>query len=75
MDKYTELYEAILRDRDPLCLQDLAISGQDLIAMGIPRGKEIGEILEKLMDLVLHDPQKNNKAWLTEYIRENYAVG
>lgn len=41
-------------------VSDLAISGSDLIALGL-RGKAVGEMLECLFELVCDDPSKNTK--------------
>ena len=53
-----------LKDRDCLSLKDLAVSGSDLIAAGVKPGKEIGDILRKLLDIVIDDPLCNNKDYL-----------
>jgi tRNA nucleotidyltransferase (CCA-adding enzyme) len=45
----------------PLQLGDLAVSGDDLIAAGIPRGPAIGETLRRLLDRVLAEPGLNTR--------------
>jgi tRNA nucleotidyltransferase (CCA-adding enzyme) len=42
-------------------LRDLAVNGDDLKAMGIPEGKEIGAILAYLLDAVLDDELDNTR--------------
>ncbi|HEX7025083.1 MAG TPA: CCA tRNA nucleotidyltransferase [Gemmatimonadales bacterium] len=42
----------------------LAISGADLLAMGIPPGPELGRLLGQLLDLVLDDPARNTREQL-----------
>ena len=44
-----------------LSLKDMAVNGKDLMAIGIPAGKQLGIILNELMECVLEDPQLNNK--------------
>lgn len=56
-----EIYQTILDKKQALSLKDLAVSGKDLIEDGIKPGKELGAILEKLMDAVLEDPELNQK--------------
>ena len=56
-------YIRILGHRDPLTLKELAIDGNDLMAAGF-RGREIGEILERSLFMVLNDPSLNDKAYL-----------
>jgi putative nucleotidyltransferase with HDIG domain len=49
-----------------LSLKDLAISGKDLLANGIPPGKHMGIILNELLEAVLDDPALNSKEKLLE---------
>lgn len=44
-----------------LSLRTLAISGNDLMALGIPRGKQIGEMLQSLLDDVIEERLPNEK--------------
>jgi hypothetical protein len=39
----------------------LAVSGTDLLAMGVPAGPELGRTLSRLLDAVLDDPALNTK--------------
>lgn len=51
-----------IRERgDCLDLKHLAVSGQDLIAAGVKPGKEMGEILGRLLEHVLERPEDNRK--------------
>lgn len=50
----------------------LEINGNDIKSLGFSEGKIIGEILRELESLVLEDPEKNNRAYLIEYIEKNY---
>lgn len=47
-------------------LRDLAINGDDLIQLGIPKGKKIGFILNQLLEMVLSEEVENNKDALIE---------
>lgn len=53
---------AILRERPPLTIADLALDGSDLKALGLPPGPEFGEILRFLLEEVLDRPEVNNRA-------------
>lgn len=50
-----------LEKQNALSLKDLAVNGKDLMAEGIPAGKQLGLILNHLLDCVLEDPALNNK--------------
>lgn len=53
--------ERILNEKQPLSKKDLKITGHDLIELGVPEGKQIGEILSKLLEIVLENPELNKK--------------
>ena len=59
-------YKEITDAGECFSLKDLAVNGKDLIDAGIKPGKEIGEILEKMLNLVLEDPENNEKSRLFE---------
>ena len=54
---------------DCIELKNLEISGQELMAIGIPRGSEIGRTLHALLDQVLQDPSQNHRERLIELAR------
>jgi len=58
--------EAIMAESKALSLKDLAISGNDLAAAGIPKGPRMGIILKELLETVLDDPAMNEKTVLLE---------
>jgi len=52
----------------PLRLEDLALNGRDLIALGLRPSPRFGEILDHLMARVLEDPGLNTKDRLLELV-------
>ena len=44
----------------------LSVNGRDLIAMGMKPGEKMGEILDTLFDIVLKDPEMNDREKLLE---------
>lgn len=46
----------------------LAVSGEDVMALGVPRGKAVGEMLEYLLELVITDTAKNEREALLAYV-------
>jgi putative nucleotidyltransferase with HDIG domain len=58
--------DGILAQKKALSLKDLAISGMDLIAMGIAPGKRIGIILGELLESALDDPELNTREKMLE---------
>lgn len=58
-----------IRERgDCLSLKELAVKGQDLIAAGVKPGKEMGAMLQTLLEHVLEVPQDNEKEKLLEIL-------
>lgn len=55
------LYYEIIEKDQCVSLKDLAVSGKDLIDAGMTPGKEIGEKLGELLELVIEDPELNTK--------------
>jgi putative nucleotidyltransferase with HDIG domain len=60
----THRVEKALGESRAFSLKDLAISGKDLIAMGIKPGKNVGVILHELLETVLDDPSENTRETL-----------
>ncbi len=57
--------EVVACNRVPTSVGELAITGKDLMALGI-QGPEIGQMLSYLLDMVMAEPAYNNKEALTE---------
>lgn len=62
-----DIYQEILRKKQCVSLKTLAVTGKDLIQEGMQPGPGLGEALQKLLDMVLDDPQMNKKEKLLEY--------
>lgn len=56
-----QLYEEICRDRECVQIRDLAVNGQDLIRAGVAPGKEMGNILNTMLEYVIEHPEMNKK--------------
>lgn len=70
INKVEDLINIIIEENQCFSLKDLKINGRDLIAIGIPKGKEIGVILNRLMDLVIEEKLENDhQALITEALK------
>ena len=67
-----KIKEEVMVNNEPYQKSMLAITGADLIEAGIPRGKEIGWLLDKALDKVIHDPLANEKDGLMNYCQRIY---
>lgn len=59
IDKIKILLHEIISNKEPLSLNDLAINGNDLKELGLSEGKQIGQILKQLLDIVIENPDIN----------------
>ena len=66
IDEVLRLYDQIMEKKQCISLKTLAVTGNDLIALGVPRGRRIGEILNCLLDDVLQNPEDNVHEYLIE---------
>jgi tRNA nucleotidyltransferase (CCA-adding enzyme) len=62
----------VLRGRPPLAVGDLAISGQDLKALGLAPGPLFREILHDLLEAVTDDPTLNRRDALLDLVRREW---
>ncbi len=71
-EEITELQKHISKVRQEdmaLKITDLDINGEDLKSIGVEPGKKMGDILNKLLDMVIEDPLLNTKEKLLEEAR------
>ena len=64
-----DLLNQLLQEDACLHIKDLAVSGHDLMALGLS-GREIGGALEQLLEWVLEEKLPNEKAALLRAVRE-----
>lgn len=63
-------YEEIIENKQCVSLKELAVTGSDLIADGMMPGKEIGHVLQLLLEQVLEKPELNDKETLLRLRKE-----
>lgn len=70
LELWKTLYQEMLLKKQCVSLKTLAVTGRDLIAMGMNPGRELGEILQKLLELVLEHPEWNTREILLRKAEE-----
>ena len=65
-----EMYREIIEQGDCLSIKNLAVSGNDLIEHGMKPGKELGQVLQKMLEDVLKHPSSNNKEYLLNHLNK-----
>ena len=69
LDEWLRLLREVDAREGALTLKTLAVKGGDLMALGVPRGQRVGEILNGLLSLVLAGELPNEREALLEYVR------
>ena len=64
--------EEMIASGVPIFKEDLAINGDDIKALGLPPSKIYKEIFSNILGIVVNDPSKNSKEWLSEFVVKNY---
>lgn len=68
------MFVDIVKAGEAVSIKQLAVTGKDLIALGIKPGPEIGYILNELLDIVIDEPQKNNSKDLLTEIKKRIRI-
>lgn len=64
------LLDRIVEEKSCFSLKDLAVSGKDVLALGIPAGKRVGEILNDLLGQVIEGTLPNDRECLLKVIEK-----
>lgn len=65
-DQFEEVLNQVLAEKPCFSLKDLAISGRDLMALGLAPGPDLGRILNTLLDRVSDGSLENDRVLLLE---------
>lgn len=60
----------IIKEKECFSIKDLAVNGKDLIELGYRQGKEIGYILNQLLQMVIENNSINEREKLIKIIKE-----
>ena len=71
-DALRELAQELSREEACLSLRDLAIDGGDLLALGVPEGKGIGQCLRSLLEQVMEEQLPNDRDRLLEAAKKYF---
>ena len=70
LDEWLGLLREVDAREGALTLKTLAVKGKDLIGLGIAPGKQVGELLNRLLSMVLAGELPNQREALLEYLRK-----
>ncbi|MCL2082964.1 MAG: HD domain-containing protein [Oscillospiraceae bacterium] len=69
LDSASDIFEKIISSGECFSLKSLAIDGNELLSLGIPKGEQIGLTLNKLLDMVIGGELENEKGVLVKEAR------
>jgi tRNA nucleotidyltransferase (CCA-adding enzyme) len=64
LDRSKSLINDAIESSEAFSIRDLAVNGHDLMDAGVPPGPELGQILQRMLDLVVDHPELNDKTYL-----------
>ena len=64
IEEAKDIVKDILDKQESVSIKDLCIGGNDLMQVGIPQGKIIGDIMNRLLEDVLDEPKHNDRKYL-----------
>lgn len=66
------LFDQIIREGGPVTMRTLAVGGRDLHAAGVPYGREMGQVLDFLLEAATADPTLNSREVLLTMAAARY---
>ncbi len=69
LDRIEELFRKVLEEKDCVSLKTLAVGGRELMAWGEKPGREMGRVLQAMLDDVLETPGHNERTYLEQAYR------
>lgn len=66
LEVLTGYYKTIVEENQCIHVKDLAVTGKDLISLGMKPGKDLGIMLSYLLECVLEHPEWNDKETLVK---------
>jgi tRNA nucleotidyltransferase (CCA-adding enzyme) len=69
LQRLKSIYMDIMEKQQCISLDSLAVNGNDLINLGFVPGKEIGLLLQRLLDEVIERPELNTKDRLIDLLK------
>lgn len=69
-----KLYNQVIENKECICISELAIGGRELIELGMKPGKDMGDALKVLLEMVLENPEINNTDTLTNIAKSRFNL-
>ncbi len=73
MEQWEKRYHEIMDKKQCISMKMLSLNGRDLIELGIPRGEKVGEELNRLLYMVLEEPELNERDKLINIFKYQHS--
>lgn len=70
LEQWKQLYEHVVAEQQCVSLKTLAVTGRDLMSVGMKPGKELGDMLQQLLEQVLEHPEYNTREQLLAMVQK-----
>ena len=70
LDQREKTIEQIVADNECFKIKDLQVNGNDLIDIGVPKGREVGNVLNEIFNLVIEGELDNEKETILAFVKE-----
>jgi tRNA nucleotidyltransferase (CCA-adding enzyme) len=74
LDEVELVLNEVMKQQQCFSLKDMAVTGRDLMAVGVPEGIMVGSILNQLLELVIDEEAENEKAHLIKIASELFSA-
>ena len=64
-----DIFQRIIKNGDCFSVSQLKVNGRDLMNLGIPQGKEIGNLLSEMTDMIIEGTLQNDRDSLIEFVK------
>ena len=71
IEKWERLLDSVLEDAPCLSLKTLAVSGSDLLSLGMPPGPAVGKLLREMLQQVADGALRNDREALLAFAKTN----
>lgn len=73
IEQWENRYHEIMDKKQCISMKMLCFNGRDLIELGIPRGEKVGEELNRLLYMVLEEPELNERDKLINIFKYQHS--
>lgn len=70
-----QLWQRVVDSGAALTLKELEITGKDIMELGVSPGPAVGKMLKQALEVVLEEPEKNDREVLLGFLRKSLVSG